>query len=412
MLEHWLWLAHRPGISDHTKLMLLQQFETPEAVFAASDYPLARDLSPQGRESLEDKNLTLYQEKISQCQREKIRILTWSEPEYPNRLKNIYDPPLILYYKGQLPAFDSLPVIAVVGTRKASAYGISAAQRIGAQISSCGGLVLSGLAAGVDAAAMNGALSVGCPVVGVLGCGVDVVYPRINKSLFESVEQYGCVLSEFLPGAEPSKWRFPRRNRIISGLSCGVVIVEAPAKSGSLITARCALDQGRDVYVVPGNIDLPSFAGSNQLLREGAGPVSCGWDVVSEYQAIFPDQIRRDDRPVPELRQELSPPAEQKVAQKPCVPRKKSEVKKGSKEKKDVDKKRVAPYIDRKQALPKLSDREQAIVTCLQNGRRLVDDVIAETGLPAGQVLCAMTMLELKKIIVRHPGRLVSLKED
>lgn len=410
MLEHWLWLAHRPGISDHTKLMLLQQFDTPEAVFAASDYSLVRDLSSEGREALEDKSLTLYREKISQCEREKIRILTWSEPEYPNRLKNIYDPPLILYCKGQLPKFDSLPVIAVVGTRKASAYGISAAQRIGAQIGCCGGLMVSGLALGVDAAAMNGALSVGCPVVGVLGCGVDIVYPRANKSLFESVEQYGCLLSEFLPGTEPSKWRFPRRNRIISGLSCGVVVVEAPVKSGALITARCALDQGRDVYVVPGNIDLPSFAGSNQLLRQGAGPISSGWDVMSEYQSLYPDKIRRDDRPLPELRKELSAPVEQKVAQKPCVPRKKTGEKE-PKEKKEIDKERTALYIDRKRALPKLSDSEQAIVTCLQDGQRLVDDVIAETGLPAGQVLCALTMLELKQMIVRHPGRFVSLKE-
>ncbi len=410
MLEHWLWLAHRPGISDHTKLMLLQQFETPEAVFAASDYPLARDLSPEGREALEDKNLTPSREIVSQCEREKIRILTWSEPEYPNRLKNIYDPPLILYYKGALPKFDSLPAIAIVGTRKASAYGISAAQRIGAQIGRCGGLVVSGLAMGVDAAAMNGALSVGCPVVGVLGCGVDVVYPRANRSLFESVEQYGCILSEFMPGAEPVKWRFPRRNRIISGLSCGVVVVEAPTKSGALITARCALDQGRDVFVVPGNIDLPTFAGSNQLLREGAGPISSGWDVMSEYQSLYPDKIRRDDRPLPEVRKELSAPAERKVAQKPCIPRKKPGVE-GPEEKKDIDNGRAAPYIDRKRELPKLSDSEQAIVNCLQGGQRLVDDVIAETDLPAGQVLCALTMLELKKIIVRHPGRLVSLKE-
>lgn len=406
MLEHWLWLAHRPGISDHTKLMLLQQFDTPEAVFAASDYSLVRDLSPEGREALEDKNLTLYREKISQCEREKIRILTWSEPEYPNRLKNIYDPPLLLYFKGQLPKFDSLPVIAVVGTRKASAYGISAAQRIGAQIGGCGGLMVSGLALGVDAAAMNGALSVGSPVVGVLGCGVDIVYPRANKSLFESVEQYGCVLSEFLPGTEPSKWRFPRRNRIISGLSCGVVVVEAPVKSGALITAHCALDQGRDVYVVPGNIDLPSFAGSNQLLRQGAGPISSGWDVMSEYQSLYPDKIRRDDRPLPELRKELSATVEQK----PCVPREKPGAEE-SKEKKEIDKERTALYIDRKRALPKLSDSEQAVVTCLQDGKKLVDDVIAETGLPAGQVLCTLTMLELKQMIVRHPGRFVSLKE-
>lgn len=410
MLEHWLWLAHLNGISsDSKKHALLQHFGSPENVYSAAsdEYAAIPDLGESALEALADKSLERYREAIDTCTKLGIQIVTWQNREYPARLKNIYDPPLVLYYKGTMPDFDALPVIGIVGTRKPSAYGLTVARRLGAEISQCGGLVVSGLALGVDGAAMSGALVAGFGTVGVLGCGVDVVYPRSNRSLFDSVEKYGCILSEFLPGTEPMKWNFPKRNRIISGLSCGIVVVEAPEKSGSLITARLALNQGRDVYAVPGNIDMPGFTGSNRLLREGAGAVSCGWDVMSEYQARFPDKIRKDERPIPESEK---PDSQPKVAQKPKQPRKKPEPA-ASARKKDIDNERPAPYIDVKTTLHGLSESEQKIVACLTDGERLVDDVIAETGISSGKVLCALTMLEVKRIIVRHPGKRISLRE-
>lgn len=406
MLEHWMWLAHRPGFAnDSKKLALLQYFGSPENVYDAdpSEYAEIPDLGSLALEVLEDKNLALYQEALETCDKQGIGIVTWEDEEYPNRLRNIFDPPLLFYYKGTLPEFDSLPTIGIVGTRKPSAYGLTVARRLGAEIGRCGGLVVSGMAQGVDGAAMSGALTAGCSTVGVLGCGVDIVYPRANRELFAGVEKYGCILSEFLPGTEPFKWNFPKRNRIISGLSSGIVVVEAPEKSGSLITAKQALDQGRDVYAVPGNIDMPSFAGSNRLLREGAGAVSCGWDVMSEYVSMFPDKIRKDTTPVQE------PETTEKVAQKPQIPRKKSE-KQPDKNKKDIDNSAAAPYSDVKTTPRGLSDSEQKIVDCLRFGERLVDDVIAETGISSGKVLCALTMLELKRVIVRHPGKRISLR--
>lgn len=405
MLEHWLWLAHRPGINEHTKVLLLQYFKSPEGVYSATDRELTEipGLTGAGRKSLADKSLEQYEAALMRCHRENIRILTYLDEEYPRRLQNIYNPPLVLYYKGTLPKFDGYPTIAVVGTRHCSVYGVSVAEKLGEEISSCGGTVVSGLANGIDAAAMNGALRVGCPTVGVLGTGADIVYPAMNRSLFAQVEQCGCLLSEFLPGTGAFKYNFPKRNRIISGLSVAVVIVEAPEKSGALYTARAALDEGRDVYVVPGNVDMPSFVGSNRLLKEGASPICCGWDVMSEYTSLFPDKIRK---------KECSEPQQNATGQvqqvRDCTPKKKET--KPAVQKKVVDKGTVEAYIDIKTTVQGFCDEDQAIVNCLNSGEKLVDDVIAATGIPSGLLLRRLTMLELKGIVARLPGNRIKLR--
>ena len=404
MLEHWLWLAHRPGINEHLKVLLLQFFGSPEQVYSAGqgEYASVPGLTPAGKKALADKDLAPFEAALETCRQKGIRILTYEDQEYPWRLKNIYHPPLVLYYKGRLPAFSGTPVIGLVGTRKCSAYGFSVAKRLGGEISTCGGLVVSGLAEGIDAAAMSGALQAGYPTVGVLGTGVDVVYPACNKALFAQVEQNGCLLSEFLPGTRAFKWNFPRRNRIISGLSVGVVIVEAPERSGALHTARAALEQSRDLYAVPGNVDLPSFAGSNQLLREGACPVCCGWDVMSEYTSLFPDKIREVH-----FRAEGASPAAEPVPRQTI---KKKEPKQPER-KKDIDNTPAAAYIDLNTALQGLPEQERAIVSCLTEGEKLVDEVIAATGIPSGQFLRQLTMLELKGLIVRLPGNRLALRK-
>lgn len=418
MLVHWIWFAHRPGLSDRMKLALLHRFADPEDIYFADSGAMdcVPELSPEAKESLADKNLIPGEEILEYCRREQIHLLTIRDAAYPVRLKNIADPPVLLYYKGTLPDLDGSPVIGVVGTRKASAYGLTAAKRMGYQIGRSGGIVVSGMAYGIDSMAMSGALTAGQTVVGVLGCGVDIVYPPSNQGLFRDVERYGCILSEFAPGTPPAKWTFPKRNRIMAGLSCGVLVVEAPEKSGALITARQALDQGRDVFVVPGNIDLPSFVGSNRLLRDGAIPVSSGWDILSEYQALYPDKITKDPSPVrltayPDEVAKVSASEElpPKVAQKSNIPRKKAASGENSC-KKVIDKGESATYIDLNAILPRLSADESAIVTVLKDGERLVDDVIAQTGLTTGKLLASLTMLELKGIIQRHPGKRVSLK--
>ena len=304
----------------------------------------------------------------------------------------------------------------MVGTRKASAYGLTVAKRMGYQIGKCGGLVVSGMAYGIDGLAMSGALTAGAKTVGVLGCGADIVYPQSNRSLFRDVERYGCILSEFAPGQPAAKWTFPMRNRIISGLSCGVLVVEAPEKSGALITARLALEQGRDVFAVPGNIDMPTCAGSNELLRDGAIMVSSGWDVLSEYESLFPDKIHREDAPSrqraypQELARQEGETTPPRVAQTPRIPEETNHLKKNL-EKKSGDKEPVQAYSDVNVDLSRLSGDEKTIVLCLKNGQRLVDDVIAETGMTTGKLLAVLTMLELKGVIRRLPGKQICLKQ-
>ncbi len=416
MLIHWIWLAHRPGVNDRMKVLLLEHFRDAEDIFFADKnaFQIPEELTEEAVTGLLDKDLSSARKILEVCVQKGLRILTWQDAAYPGRLKNIPDPPVVLYYKGSLPDFDSEPLIGVVGTRKASAYGMQTAKRMGYQIGKCGGIVVSGMASGIDGMAMAGALTAGQPVVGVLGCGADIIYPLSNRPLFQDVEQYGCILSEFAPGTPPIHWNFPRRNRIISGLSCGVLVVEAPEKSGALITARRAADQGRDVFVVPGNIDMPTCVGSNALLRDGAIMVSCGWDVLSEYEGQFPEKIRKDRRPsnqtaYPDEVANQEPEPLPKVAQKAAVPRKKKSLKKDL-EKKGIDKAASSPYSDVNTVLSKLSPEEQKIAACLKNGERLVDDVIAETGLTTGKLLSALTMLELKGVIKRLPGKRVTLK--
>ena len=433
MLVHWVWLAHRPGLGDWLRWQILQQFGDPESVYYADDYRSVEGLSPEGIESLLDKSLASAEKILEDCLNRRLHILTIQDAAYPERLRNIPDPPLVLYYKGQVPDLEGTAVIGVVGTRRATPYGLTVAKRMGYQIGKCGGVVVSGMARGIDAVAMSGGLTGDAPVVGVLGCGVDIIYPVSNRALFEDVERYGCIFSELPPGTQPTRWTFPRRNRIISGLSCGILVVEAPEKSGALITARLAADQGRDVFVVPGNIDNDACTGSNRLLRDGAIAVGCGWDVLSEYELQFPGKLRKDTK---QVRLTADPSegedAPSRVAETARLPKKSGrpalniragkakesvdsqplpEPAEKKADKKAIDNPAIAPYIDINETLLQCSPQEKAIVLALKDGEKLVDNVIADTGLGAREVLSSLTMLELRGIIERLPGRRVALRQ-
>jgi len=373
MLIYWIWLATRQHMNDREKLAVLEYFGTPEDCYFAKELPEA--LSVEGKAALQDRNLDEAEKILAACVKKKIHILTWSDELYPKRLKNIADPPLVLYYRGVLPDFDDNPTVGVVGTRKASAYGLSTAGKLGGEIAACGGLLVSGMAEGIDAQATEAALHHGKCAVGVLGCGVDRIYPACNRRLYMAMYQQGCLLSEFPPGTPPNRWNFPKRNRIISGLSCGVLVVEAPKISGALITARQAMEQGRDVFVVPGNIGVDTCEGSNALLRDGALAVTSGWELLSEYIPIFPEKLRK------------------KAASETAF------------DKKAVDIPAAAPYSDvDNHAAEDLDETEKKILSCLGSERQLMDTVIARTELPAGAALAALTMLEVKGLVRTQPG--------
>ena len=407
MLIHWIWLASLTGSSDRTKAALLSRLGDAEDVFHADRAALERmeGLDRQTLEALDNKDLDQAHKILVQCENKAIKICTQADKDYPAKLKSIPDPPPVLYYKGHLPDLSQRPAIGVVGTRKATAYGLGVASRLGGQIARCGGVVVSGMARGIDAMAMTGALQAEGCVIGVLGCGADVVYPASNRELFREMERWGCLISEFAPGTPPSKWNFPRRNRIISGLSDGVLVVEAPSKSGALITARLAADQGRDVFAVPGNIGVAECAGSNELLRDGAIMVSTGWDILSEYQAVYPETVVRYKGPEPPVYHEPQTP---KVAgsDKICQPEPASS---GSKEKKVIDNRDDGPYIDGEMINISLTPEERSIVERLKDGPCLADDLIVATGLPAGTFLSVVTMLQVKGMVRRLPGNMLSL---
>lgn len=392
MLAHWIWLARLEGISLRQKLQLLQHFSDAEELYFAENY---QDISKECVVALQNKDLTDAEKILRICARRNISILTYHDDGYPRRLRNIPDPPVILYYQGTLPDWENIPVIAVVGTRKATPYGISAAKKLSREIAACGGLVVSGCATGIDSAAMGGAIEVGCPTVGVLGNGLDVVYPRSNRDLYVKTVRNGCLISEYEPGSRPEHWHFPQRNRILSGLANGVLVIEAPEKSGALITARHALEQGRDVFSVPGNIDASTCVGSNALLQEGAAPALSGWDVMKEYEACYPNVANRK---VP-LQQEKKTETLAFVAQFSAPA-----------DKKDIDKKPLTSYSGIENSLDCLSEEEKYILACLTREPTPVDDVIAASGLPSGRALSLLTKLALQGLILNHPGRLVSLK--
>jgi len=409
MVQHWVWLTTRKSINDQLKLALLDHFGDPERIYFAREEEY-RDLGleKKGIESLLDKDMAEVQQILDECRKKKIHVMSIQDSGYPRKLKSIPDPPLVLYYKGTLPDLDGTPVIGVVGTRKASAYGLQIARKLGYQIARCGGIVVSGLAKGIDAQAMLGALAADGPVIGILGGGADVVYPAENRALFADTEDYGCLISEYPPGTSPFPQHFPHRNRIISGMSDGVLVVEAPAKSGALITANRAADQGRDVFVVPANVGVETSEGSNGLLRDGGIAIGCGWDILSEYESRYPGKITEYHDGVlrEEPRQSMA-----KVAQKEEKFTKKSK-QEAIGEKKPIDNSDFSPYIDLTKILPNLSKSEQAIVGQLQSGQKLVDDVIAESGLAAPVVLASLTVLEVKGIVRRLPGRFIELRRE
>lgn len=400
MQLYWIWFAELKNVSLLQKHRLLEQFGDPETLHHTAELALENaGVSASVRKALQDKDLQKAKDILRSCEQKNIRLLPVTDMAYPRRLANTPDAPVLLYYKGILPKWESVPFIGIVGTRKASVYGLQVARHMGSQIASAGGIVVSGGASGGDSAAMQGALDAGYPVVGVLGCGVDVVYPRSNRAMFEKVLEKGCLISEYAPGEQPEPWHFPVRNRIISGVSNGVLVVEAPKKSGALITADTALQQGRDVFVVPGNIDNPNCEGSNRLLQEGATPVLSGWDVVSCYEFLYPGKLKKHN-PVPLYTGET---ALAKVAQTAATPKEKTE-KPETARKNIIDNDEISSYSVLENAHPALSDEERTILAELTDDPTEPAQIIDKLAMPAGKVLSVLTMLTVKGLACKHPG--------
>lgn len=364
-MDQFSWIALRAvdGIGPVLFRRLLEQFETPAAVLAAPAGQLAsvRGITPQIAGAIGAAGCRRFAE--AECRRltqSAVRLLTFLDADYPRRLFEIGDPPPLLYLKGRIPAWD--PAVAVVGARRATREGMKNSERLSAELAAIGVTVISGLARGIDTAAHRGALAANGATVAVLGCGVDVDYPPENRQLGEQICESGCIISEFPLGTQPLAEHFPRRNRIISGLSRGVLVVEAVEKSGSLITARCAMDQGREVLAVPGPISSPACRGSNRLIKEGAQLVDCLDDILDACRiGLQPCTPSLFDLPQP-----------------------------------------VAPRHN-------LTPREAAVYELIAQGPRHLDEITQALELTAAEVSAMVLGLELKGLLQQLPGSYYSL---
>jgi DNA processing protein len=367
-LEDWLTLSLTPGLGGAGCRNLVEHFGSPAAVFRASRHDLMKApgrINKKGCEAIGRQDIRLAAKKeLEQAGAAGIEIICRDDDDFPDWLLNIPDPPLLLYVKGQTAVLNR-PGVGIVGSRAASSYGLRMAEDLGGQLARQGLTVISGLALGIDAAAHRGALAAGGNTIAVLGCGLDVIYPTQNRKLFEAIPEHGAIVSEYPLGTKPDSFRFPARNRIISGLGLGVVVVEAAQRSGSLITADHALDQGREVFAVPGRADSVKSTGTHRLLQAGAKLVLGINDITSEI--VYPGMARQPVQP--------------------------------------------SGNIIKQKAAAELSVEEKKILDQLEVYPKSVDDVIVATDLAVEKVNELLLILELKGLCEVLPGQQYQIKQ-
>ncbi len=292
---YWVWLSLVCGAASIKAVKLVRYFGTAEKIFRASAEELLRSGALKEKDRIYQAvlmhDIKEAQSIVEWCDEKGVDLIVPDSKNYPSNCLSLRDAPMVLYSVGKLPSFDKECCVAVVGTRKMSAYGRSQAFRMGYGLAKGGAVVVSGLALGVDGVAMASCIDAGGVAVGVLGCGIDKVYPKEHKELSKAVIKNGAIITEYAPGVTPARNAFPKRNRLISALSLGTVVVEAGAESGALITARHAIYQGKDLFSVPGSVDSEGSAGTNQLIKEGAYTATSASDILERYEYVYPHTL-------------------------------------------------------------------------------------------------------------------------
>jgi len=354
-------LALTPGVGPRTRRKLLEYFGVAAAVLEASVAELQKvpDVGPKLAAAIQAAGDRRHARQVlALCQEEGVQVLLQNDPTYPELLKQIADPPPVLFVRGEILPQDQV-AIAIVGTRHPSLYGLRQAERLAGSLARAGITIVSGLARGIDAAAHRGALAASGRTLAVLANGVLDIYPPEHKQLAEQILSQGALLSEAPPGAEPLAGMFPQRNRLISGLSLGVVVVEAPSRSGALITARHATEQGREVFAVPGRVDEPTSHGCHRLIRDGAKLVESADDILEELGPLVQPTVREDGR-------EVRHPAELL-----------------------------------------LNPAEEAVLQAIGADPTEIDHIVRTTGLPVPRVLATLSVLEMRRLVRRLSGSTV-----
>jgi len=360
----WLALVLTPGLGSRLSARVLRKFGSPDGAFRASLADLEScNLPAQAAQAMVKKESFKRAEKeldgvrkIANC-----RLLNWTEPEYPQTLLQIYDPPVLLYVRGDLQVLN-LPSLSIVGTRRPTPYGTQMAQRLGRELAARGLVIVSGLARGIDAIGHQGALDANGRAIGVLGTGIDVCYPKENKKLYEKVLERGAIITEFPLRTHPAPENFPVRNRIVAGMPLGVVVIEGAQYSGSLITARLAMEFGREVFGVPGNVTQPVSFAPNQLIKQGAKLVTNADDVIEELPTPVRAALVQAEQPEAEQRNLL--------------------------------------------AAASLNGSEKKLYELLNADEpKPIDDIVEHSGLNSSEVLATLFNLEMKGIIRQLPGK-------
>lgn len=350
-----IWLSHIEGISNRDIGRLIDYFCNIEELWTAKEEHIRKVLvnrSIIANKIIENRNHQYILKMYKKLEDNNILALTIYDPAYPAKLKDIYDPPYTLFVKGDKIDFE-MPLISIVGARKATPYGKWAAHQFARELTKWGIGIVSGLALGVDACGHKGALDGKGYTIGVLGCGLDQYYPASNRNLMDKILQEGCIVSEYSLGTPPLKYHFPARNRIVSGLSDGVVVIEASEKSGALITVDFALDQGKDVYALPGNINNSQSKGTNKLIRDGAKVLLEVDDIIDNLKYKYPI-----DRP---------------------------DIKTSTKN--------------------DLSELELKVFSVIKEYPVSIDTIITKTGMRASELSPVLTILEIKGYIDQMPGK-------
>lgn len=286
---YWIWLSRAVSVGTTTFKRLIEKFGSPKVIYEAEDYEISSCIGSRSRDltALLNKDLSYAEKIFNFCTTRGVGLLTYCDDKFPDALRKISNPPVMLYYRGILPDFNSECFISVVGTRRLTDYGKKNAFEIGRDLSKAGAIIVSGMAIGIDGVAMAGALSSGGVTVAFLGCGIDICYPDVHTTLARAVVKNGCVMTEYCPGTRPDTKNFPRRNRLISGISCATVALEGNERSGALITAKCAKSQGKPIYALPGNVDNKTSIVGNLLIKNGAKLITSAYDVIRDFEFTY-----------------------------------------------------------------------------------------------------------------------------
>lgn len=393
--EYWMWMQTALGAGARVS-EILAYFETPEELYLAgsNEWRLSGLFTEKRIQALKNSTPSQTAQIFNECKKCGYTIITPDSNLYPERFRNLSDMPLVLYGLGDCSVLKDQLSLGIVGTRNASDYGIETAQKLSYALAKGGATIVSGGALGIDSEAHAGAMLAKGRTMAFLGCGLSYKYLMENAPLRRAITRYGALFSEYAPLTAPSKRSFPIRNRLISGVALGIIVIEAGRKSGSLITASRALEQGKDVFAVPGDIIRSSFDGANHLIKNGAKPVLNAEDVLSEYDYRYGEHIKTEYLDISLNEIKYVDYRKKKSPENPEVARKTEE---------NITK--TIPSVNEKKAPSDVSEEALKVYRALSEEPTHIDDIIRATGMKMNVVLSALTELELEGAVEQVTGK-------